>query len=136
MTSLQLTALRGGGRMPSSSRQKLMQNLSNETLTKERNFFLTGFLILVLIGVFFRLNSLSVSPDALETYQGIGAIGTLGAKAILVYLVFRLSRFLRQPVWLTVLYCILAPFPLLYLIPLVGLLIGVKNTRRELASGS
>jgi len=113
-----------------------MQTLSNETLTKERNFFLKGFFILVLIGVFFRLFSLDVSPDDLETYQGIGAILTLGAKAIIVYLVFRLSRFLRQPVWLTVLYCILVPIALLYLIPLVGLLIGVKNTRRELASGS
>jgi hypothetical protein len=51
-----------------------------------------------------------------------------------VYLVFRLSRFLSQPLWLTVIYCALAPFAVLYLIPLIGLLVGVGNARRSLTS--
>lgn len=106
--------------------------MTNETLTKERNFFLTGFFTLVAIGVVFRLLELSTSPDAVEGVQGLGAILTLVVKVVFIYLVFRLSRFLRQPVWLTILYCVLAPFSLLYLIPFIGLLIGVKNARRAL----
>jgi len=118
------------------SREPPDQALSNEIITKERNIYLVGFLLLVVIGVFFKLLALGGSPDAIENIQGIGAIGTLVGKGIFVYLAFRLSRFLRQPVWLTALYCILTPFALLYLIPFVGLLIGVKKARRTLVSGN
>lgn len=110
--------------------------MTDEVLTRERNFFLAGFFTLAGIGVIFRLVALSTPPDAVEGVQGLGAVLTLVAKAVFVYLVFRLSRFLRQPVWLTIVYCVRTPFSLLYLIPFIGLLIGVKKARRALASST
>ncbi len=110
--------------------------MTDQALAKERNFFLAGFLVLVGVGVVFRLLALSTPPPADEGLQGLGAILTLVAKAVFVYLVFRLSRFLRQPVWLTIVYCVLTPFSLLYLIPFVGLLLGVKNARRAVVASA
>jgi hypothetical protein len=110
--------------------------LTDQTLSKERNYFLAGFFIQVGIGVVFRLCALSAPPESVEGVQGLGAVLTVVAKAVFVYLVLRLSRFLRQPVWLTILYCVLAPFSLLYLIPFIGLLAGVKNARRVVVSGA
>jgi hypothetical protein len=106
--------------------------LTNQALTREQNFFLAGFFALVGIGVGFRLAASSTPPDALEGVQNLGAVLSFVAKGVFVYLVFRLSRFLRQPVWLTIVYCVLTPFSLLYLIPFIGLLMGVRNARRAL----
>jgi hypothetical protein len=108
--------------------------MTNEGLTKERNFFLIGFFILVAINLLLRLLTLAAPPQTMEKIVSIGMILTVFAKGFFVYLVFRLSRFLRHPVWLTVIYCIVTPFSLLYLIPFVGVLIGIKNVRKALAS--
>lgn len=111
--------------------------MNGQTLTKERNYFLTGCLALVLVGSVSRLLLLqSTPPDAAQDVQNAGAGLTLLAKLVFVYLVFRLSRFLRQPVWLTIAYCVLTPFSLLYLIPFVGLLVGIRNARRALVSAA
>ena len=110
--------------------------MTDQALTKERNFFLVGFIVLAGVGVVFRLIALSTPPASLEVVQTLGVTLTLVAKAIFIYLVFRLSRFLRQNVWLTIVYCVLAPFTLLYLIPFIGLLVGVKNARRKVASSA
>lgn len=109
--------------------------MTNEALTKERNFFLIGFFVLLGIGIVFRLLPLAAPPGSLQEIRTLGMILTLFAKGFFIYLVFRLSRFLSHPVWLTVIYCVLTPFSLLYLIPFVGVLIGVKNARKALASG-
>ena len=104
--------------------------MTDQALTRERNFFLAGFLALVGVGVVFRLAALSTPPDALQGVHDLGVVLSLVAKGVFVYLVFRLSRFLSHPVWLTIVYCVLTPFSLLYLIPFIGLLVGVKNARR------
>ena len=67
--------------------------MTDQTLTKERNFFLAGFFALVAIGAVFRLGALSEPPDAVENVQRLGAVLTLLAKLVFVYLVFRLSLF-------------------------------------------
>ena len=55
----------------------------------------------------------------------------LFSRIVLVYFAFRLSRSLSHPKWLTGIYCLLMPFSLLYLIPVVGLLIGTRNARKK-----
>ena len=107
--------------------------MTDQALTTERNFFLAGFFALAGIGVVFRFVALSTPPVALEDVQSLGVALSLVAKGVFIYLVFRLSRFLRQPVWLTIVYCVLTPFSLLYLVPFIGLLVGIKNARRALS---
>ena len=98
-----------------------------KAIARERSYFITGFLLCVLVGYGggwvvaeeFR------DPDA-------SLVVSLGAKAFLILFVFRLSRFLKQPGWLTLLYCVLTPFSLLWLIPFFGLISGVNSARRRL----
>ena len=59
--------------------------------------------------------------------QVVAAAFTLAGKAMWIYFVWRLSRFLEQPVWLTVVYCLLTPFSVLYVIPFGGLALALRN---------
>ncbi len=107
--------------------------ISQDGLTHERNIFLGGFGALIglslaiqlMLGFSFGL--LLGRNDALE----FSAIVVLIAKTASVYFVFRLSRYLRQPIWLTILFCMLVPFALIYLIPFIGLLVAVKKVRKQ-----
>jgi hypothetical protein len=129
---LKLTNLGRRALIPEDPQMKgvcMLVSLTNESLTRERNLFLVGFFVLVVIGLIFRVG-FTLSP--LEGVSEVAALLTLIAKGVLTYLVFRLSRFLRQPGWLTAIYCILAPFGVLYLIPLIGLLVGVSKARASL----
>lgn len=105
--------------------------MSNTDLTTERNIFLGGFFALAGVGIVFRLVGLSLPEGPSEGLWTLAAILTLMAKGIFVYLVFRLSSFLENPGWLTGLYCVLTLFSVLYLIPLIGLLIGVRKARER-----
>lgn len=100
--------------------------MTDQSLTKERNVFLLGFLLLTIVGQLVGWVSTSVG----ERWTAV--LVTLLAKAALTYLVFRLSRFLKQRWWQTGLYCVLSPFSILYLVPFVGLLVGVRHARRRL----
>lgn len=100
--------------------------MTNESLTKERNTFLLGFVGLIAIA---QVGGWAIT-NAGDRESAL-ALG-LGAKVILMYLVFRLSRFLAQPWWQTFVYCVLTPFALVYAIPFVALLVGVRNARRRL----
>ena len=112
------------------------KTITNETLTEERQLFVYGFIVLVLIGIV--LNNVDLSMFSIDTQEEIDkavmffAGATILGKIIFIYLVFRLSRFLKHPVWLTSIYCILTPFPLLYLIPFIGVLVSVRNKRKLL----
>jgi|SaaInlV_200m_DNA_2_1039689.scaffolds.fasta_scaffold32699_3 hypothetical protein len=115
---------------------KINKTITNETLTEERQLFVYGFIVLVIIGII--LNNVNLSLFSIDTQEEIDkavmffvAAIALG-KIIFIYLVFRLSRFLENPIWLTIIYCILTPFPLLYLIPFIGVLVGVRNKRKLL----
>ena len=110
--------------------------MTGTSLTRERNIFLGGLLGLAALTFIFNITVLSgVSVADPATLDGVAVAGTLISKAAAVYFVFRLSRFLRQRVWLTVVYCILTPFSIVYLIPFIGLLVGVGRARRDLAAG-
>jgi membrane protease YdiL (CAAX protease family) len=106
--------------------------MTNEGLTKERNIFLVGFVVITVTSIVFKHILGELSKNDLGYILNVALFMTFLAKGIIIYLTFRLSRFLKHPVWLTLLYCLLAPLPLLYLIPLVGLLFSVRNTRKSL----
>lgn len=108
--------------------------ISQDSLTRERNIFLGGFGALIGLNLLLQLMFGFSIGLLLGVDSGLAfnAVVVLIAKAASVYFVFRLSRFLRQPVWLTILYCMLMPFAVLYLIPFVGLLIAVRRSRCSL----
>ncbi|GEB32183.1 hypothetical protein [Brevibacillus parabrevis] len=106
--------------------------MTNDKITNERNIFLFGFFLLLVIGVSFRIMQMTATEEMILTIQSFAIIATLAGKILFIYFVFRLSRFLKQSWWLTILYCVLAPFSLLYLIPFVGLLLGVKQARKNI----
>jgi hypothetical protein len=110
--------------------------LTDENLTKERNFFLVSYISLVVTLVIYGLVILFVfsSSPQFEDMRAGGLLAALLAKIYSVYLVARLSRFLREPLWLTVIYCILAPFSGLFWIPTIGLLLKVRKTRKLISS--
>jgi hypothetical protein len=110
--------------------------MTDQSLTKERNYFLAGFFALVGSAIVIRLWAAQASDYEIRQCADALPLAQLAAKALFVYLVFRMSRFLRHPAWLTVVYCILTPFSVLYLIPFIGLLIGVVNARSRLRSGA
>lgn len=99
-------------------------------LDRERNIYLIGFGSLVLLGLVFRAATwhVEVSPDT----QMLLVFASLAAKATLAYLTIRLSHFLRDPLWASILLAVLSLFALIYIIPLVMLLVGVRNTRKKI----
>jgi len=50
-----------------------------------------------------------------------------------IYAVYKLSKFLKVDTSLIVLYCLLAVFPVLYLVPFIGLLLKVKSVRKSIS---
>lgn len=109
--------------------------MTDEALTRERNILLGGSLGLVVATVVLGLSMVPFARDSGVVWVAISGI-VVASKGVFVYLVFRLSRFLRHPVWLTALYCVLAPLSLLFLVPFIGLLVGVRNARRALAASA
>jgi len=107
-------------------------DLAHQRLTRERNVFLFGFLGMVVLNLIFRISFSFMDPYFAEQLLGFAAVMTLVCKTAFVYLVFRLSRFLGQPGWLIALYCVFTLLAVLYLVPLIGLLMEVKRTRRIL----
>jgi hypothetical protein len=101
------------------------QTITNEALTRERNIFLVGFVVRVVVA---QVGGWAL--DRAGETQNVAALA-VAARVPLIYLVFRLSRFLDQPWWYTLLYCLLAPFSVLYLVPFIGLLVGVRSARRK-----
>ena len=122
-----------------------MRELTQDALTSERNLFLAGCLSLWWVragwAVLFRV----LAEDLVLAHQEPSAFnavvfhaGYLAIWAAWVYLVYRLSRFLRQPAPLTLAYCVMMALPLppfwpspsmVGLIAIVGLLLAVRNTR-------
>ena len=106
--------------------------LTAESLTRERNYFLVGFFALVASAIVIRLWVMQASDHETRQHADALLLAEVATKGLFLYLPFRLSRFLRHPAWLTFIYCVLMLLTLLYLIPLVGLLIGVRNARARL----
>jgi hypothetical protein len=110
--------------------------MTHEELTKERNIFLGVFILVALFALLFRTLTgtgiIEISKE-LELFAGIM---TLLSKAVFVYIVYRLSKFLKVSVALTILYCLLTIFSILYLIPFIGLLLKVKSVRKTISESS
>lgn len=104
--------------------------LTNRTLTVERNRLLLAFGVLIAVNL--ALGSTFHFRLPWEKWTGYGPLVLVGAKLLYALAVYHASRVLRQPGWLTVVYVALAPLAGFELIPLVGLLAGVRMARGSL----
>jgi hypothetical protein len=94
------------------------------TVKRERKVFIVFSSILLSISVLIRLTIPSDPLDIPDTTLGFLSVMSVAGKLVYTVLVFRLSRALQQSFLLTTIYCIMAPFALVYLVPFVALLIG------------
>ena len=104
--------------------------ITGRTLTAERSYLLAAFVLLLAVNLVLGTTFHYRVPW--EKYGGYGGLVLVGAKLIYTYMVYRVSKVLRQPVWMTALYVVLAPIAGFELIPLVGLLVGVRVARGSL----
>lgn len=95
-------------------------------MIKERRYFVSGFL--VAIAIVFLLRVATINDPS---FLGLALYGTLISRVFFIYFVFRFSRALADPIWLTGLWCLLAPFSGLYVIPIIGLLITAHQEIRR-----
>lgn len=100
--------------------------ITADSVRKERRIFIGGIIGTLLVGLSVGMVLIWLLPG---NEQAISGNLYLAGKLAWIYFVFRLSRFLQQPVWLTIIYCVLTPFSVLYLIPLVGLLVSLRKAR-------
>jgi hypothetical protein len=101
--------------------------LTNRTLSVERNRLLGGFVVLLAVNLVFGTTFHYRLPW--EQWGGTAPLVLVVAKVVYAFTVFHASRVLRQPRWMTVLYVVLAAVSGFELIPLVGLLVGVRVAR-------
>lgn len=104
--------------------------VTSRTLSSERNRLLGGFLVLLAVNL--ALGTTFHYGVPWEQYAGYGGLLLVAAKLIYTYAVYRVSRVLRQPLWMTALYVALALIAGFELIPLVGLLVAVRVARGAL----
>lgn len=104
--------------------------ITGRILSAERNRLLAAFVVLFAANL--ALGTTFHYRLPWEKYAGYGGLLLVAAKLLYVYTVYRVSRVLRQPLWVTALYLVLAPIAGFELIPLVGLLVGVRMTRGTL----
>jgi len=97
--------------------------LNEEKLSFERNLFI----ILFFVFWFSDLGSLFFErPDSIQIIILAGFL----------YITYRLSHFLKQQIWLTILYCTGQFFVFGSIIVFIGLMINVRNMRLKLREGS
>ncbi len=107
--------------------------MTHEELTKERNIFIVSFILAFVLYALFnhlRMNSILKIDEYVQAsdFHGYTIIITF-LKAVFMYFVYRLSRFLEVSRGLTVVYCMLALITLLQILPFTLLLAKVKSTR-------
>lgn len=101
--------------------------ITGKTLSAQRNLLLGAFVLLFAVNL--ALGTTFHYRLPWEEYGGYGGLLLAAAKVIYTYAVYRVSKVLRQPLWMTALYSVLAPISGFELIPLVALLIGVRMAR-------
>jgi hypothetical protein len=104
--------------------------VTNKTLTVERNRLLLAFGLLLAVNL--ALGTTFHFRLPWEKWTGYGPLVLVAAKLFYTLAVYRTSRVLRQAGWVTALYVALATLAGFELIPLVGLLAGIRMTRGTL----
>lgn len=108
--------------------------MTDKELTKERNIYICFFIFAFVLSALFQhlrmTNILKIDENfQASDFHGYTIILSF-LKGVSMYLVYRLSRFLKVSKSLTVLFCILAALSLLQFIPFVLLLAKVKSIRK------
>jgi len=109
--------------------ERMNKIIDPKKIIRERNIFLISFLVCFVGGqsfAFFILPRLVYTYDELAFIDGIL---TLLLLAIYIYLILRLSFFIKKPWWQIAIYIILAPF--LGIVPLIGLWISANRMIRS-----
>ena len=101
--------------------------ITNRVLTAERSRLLIAFGVLLAINL--ALGTTFHYRMPWEKWGGYGVLVLVAAKFAYTFSVYRASRILRRPAWMTALFVVLAPFSGFELIPLVALLVGVRLAR-------
>jgi len=101
--------------------------ITSRILTAERNRLLIAFVLLLAVNL--ALGTTFHYRIPWEKWGGYGALLLAAAKLVYAFSVYRTSKVLRQPAWMTALYVALAPLAGFELIPLVALLAGVRLAR-------
>ena len=101
--------------------------ITGKLLSAERNRLLAAFVLLLAVNLAMGTTFHYGLPW--ERFGGYGGLLLAGAKLVYTYIVFRLSKVLRQPLWMTALYTVLAPIAGFELIPLVALFFGARMAR-------
>ena len=101
--------------------------ITGRILSAERNRLLAAFVVLFAVNL--ALGTTFHYRLPWEKFGGYGGLLLAGSKLVYTYVVYRVSKVLRQPLWMTGLYVVLAPIAGFELIPLVGLLVGVRMAR-------
>lgn len=99
-------------------------------LVDERRYFVIRVATVTAVVVLLRL---AIVYDS--SFLGLNLFTTLGSRIFLVYFVFRFSRALADPVWLTVVWCLFILFGL-NLIPIIGTLVTAHLRIQELKKSS
>lgn len=90
--------------------------MTREELTKERNIFIGIFILVALFALLFRTLTVTGIIEFTKEVELFAEIMTLLSKVVFIYIVYRLSRFLKVSIGLTILYYVLAVFSVLYLL--------------------
>ena len=114
--------------------------MTHGKLTQERNIFIVFFVLALVCSAFFNhlrmQNILNIDENfQVSVFHGYTIILTF-LKGVIIYVVYRLSRFLKVSTGVTVVYCMLAPLSLVQVIPFIILLKKVKSTRIGISASS
>ncbi|HEY6103637.1 MAG TPA: hypothetical protein VI007_10495 [bacterium] len=104
--------------------------ITGRALARERNLLLAA--LVLLLGTNLVLGTTFHYGLHWEKYGGYGGLALLAAKLIYMEVVYRVSKVLRQPLWMTVPYVVLAAIAGFELIPFAGLLVGIRMARGTL----
>ena len=114
--------------------------MKHEKLRRERNIFICFFILAFVLSTFFqhlRMQDIQKIDENFEASDFHGYIVILTfLKGVFIYIVYRLSRFLKISTGLTVLYCMFAPLSLLQFISFTFLLVKVKSTKVSISASS
>ncbi len=113
--------------------------ISNEDLTRERNIYLGFWAAVLAVNIFFGIVVASsggrgkrVTPEMGSGLYGLAALATIASWVGTIYVTYRLAKFLGESTATTIVLCILSVMSCLYLIPIIYLLVKVRETRQRL----
>lgn len=105
--------------------------MTQSRVGSEKRAMAVWFIVATVISIVFRTYGLRTSAGEFASIGTVAILATIFAKIVFVTFVFRTSRALNQNFWLTLFYCALAPFSVLYIIPFISLIAASPTRPRQ-----